>query len=74
MTLMLPPICEACAHRFAQMGYACSAFPDGVPSEIVDDGFDHRQPFDGDQGIQFELAAGAEADLALYERSLKAAP
>lgn len=31
----------------------CAAFPDGVPDEIVRLGFDHRNPYEGDNGIRF---------------------
>ena len=65
--ILLPPICEACTHRHEEIGYRCDAFPDGIPDAITVDGFDHRQPFDGDHGIRFELADGQDAALALYE-------
>jgi len=29
-------------------------FPDGIPDEILTNGHDHRQPFEGDNGIVFE--------------------
>lgn len=32
----------------------CEAFPDGVPKEIAFGDNDHTEPFDGDNGIQFE--------------------
>jgi len=40
------------------MGYlgeilTCTAFPDGIPDEILHLGFDHRQAFEGDNGVRF---------------------
>ncbi len=38
--------------------YVCSAFPLGIPFEIVR-GFDgHREPFEGDNGIKWEPKPG----------------
>jgi hypothetical protein len=34
-------------------GYTCTAFPNGVPNEIVR-GYSHSQPYPNDNGIQFE--------------------
>ncbi|TDC73621.1 hypothetical protein [Actinomadura sp. 7K507] len=50
----------------------CDAFPDRVPNEIYRAGFDHRQPFEGDRGIRFELRPGGERALAAYEASIAA--
>lgn len=32
----------------------CAAFPDGIPVEIAYGNNDHTEPFEGDNGIQFE--------------------
>jgi hypothetical protein len=32
-------------------GIACYAFPTGIPSEIIEGKFDHRNPYPGDAGI-----------------------
>ncbi len=51
------PLCMQCKHLRPQegpFGYVCDAFPDGIPEEIFVEGFDHRQPYPGDHGINFE--------------------
>lgn len=58
MTSYARPICTACK-RFDPDSFTCEAFPQGIPEEIFPEGFDHRQPFEGDNGIRFELAEGA---------------
>lgn len=68
MTAFLSPICEACDRFEPEFGaQKCTAFPAGIPVEIYQQGFDHREPFIGDGGIRFELKAGGEKNLALYE-------
>ena len=38
----------------------CNAFPKGVPSKILQNEHDHRQPFKGDNGILFILDISPE--------------
>ena len=44
-------LCHSC-RRFTPgwNGPTCSAFPEGIPEQIIKGGFDHRQPFTGDGG------------------------
>ena len=69
MTTPAPPICEACEHRGYRddgPGWACVAFPHGIPEEISIGGFDHRRAYPGDGGWRFQLRPGAEERLAAY--------
>ena len=46
------PQCHNCKH-YKRDSIACDAFP-RIPIEIYTNDHDHRQPFEGDNGIQFE--------------------
>lgn len=38
--------------------YTCIAFPAGIPDLIIRNKFDHKNPYPGDNGIQFEPVDG----------------
>ncbi len=44
-------LCRLCKHR---TGLGCAAFPKRIPLEIRLMHVDHREPYPGDDGIQFE--------------------
>ena len=56
------PICEVCDRRNDwdddHPSSWCEAFPGGIPTEIDEGQFDHRQPFPGDNGVRFRLKKG----------------
>jgi|TARA_Y100000296_G_scaffold14363_1_gene16802 hypothetical protein len=41
----------------------CLAFPDGIPEPIMLGEFDHRKPYDGDNGIRWENARGKDGKI-----------
>ena len=46
------PLCFSCKHT--NNNGTCKAFPDGIPLEIVSGEVNHFQPYEGDNGIQYE--------------------
>jgi hypothetical protein len=46
------PSCMTCKHK--RFGWHCDAFPEGIPGEIIDGQHDHKEPYKGDGGIQYE--------------------
>jgi hypothetical protein len=47
--------CATCRHKDQEAdGPYCTAFPQGIPRKILDGDNQHRQPVDGDHGIQYE--------------------
>lgn len=64
MTTRLPILCDSCIHR-GPSGYPdnrplCNAFPTGVPVEITNMEFDHREPHPLDNGINYDMEPGKE--------------
>lgn len=59
-------LCRLCTN-LGPVGWKCSAFPDGIPKEILK-GYDHRNPFPGDNGIRFVLKPGNEQWLENYDK------
>ncbi len=58
MNSPLAPICLRCIRLLDED--TCQAFPEGIPDEIWLSGHDHREPFKGDGGLQFEPRAGVD--------------
>lgn len=54
------PLCVTCKHR--REGMTCEAFPDEIPQEIIALRVDHRKPYRGDHGIQYEPKGEEKAD------------
>lgn len=68
------PICLACIYYFRNQnksGRFCNAFPEGIPEKIYHHAYDHRKPFEGDNGIRFKLKEGREEALDLYLERLE---
>ena len=53
------PQCFDCKHLAAKPLpgniMACPAFPEGIPETILVNDANHKKPYPGDNGIQFEL-------------------
>lgn len=48
-----PPACWTCVHKHSGAA-TCTAFPGGIPREILDGTNQHREPYPGDNGVQYE--------------------
>ena len=45
--------CYACKNKIKKLG-VCKAYKDGIPEKILTGEHDHKNPYKGDNGIQFE--------------------
>ena len=51
--------CDTCAHKEPGMA-TCVAFPTGIPDDILAGRHQHREPYPGDHGVQYEPVEGGE--------------
>ncbi len=51
----LSPVCTYCKHLNDLVGRSCKAYPGGVPRAIWLGENNHKKPYPGDHGIQFEV-------------------
>jgi len=75
MTSRAPSQCVSCAHWVSALGtedgkQTCAAFPAEIPDEIWWNRADHREPYEGDNGVQWTSDDGA----AFPEWALEGAP
>lgn len=61
MTDLSAFICIFCKH-LCDGATRCTAFPEGIPDDILFGIHDHRNPYEGDNGVLFELKPGGEAE------------
>jgi len=59
--------CSTCLHYRSPFsrddfdgGPFCSAFPGGIPDVVLANQVDHRMPYPGDHGVQWEADGDAE--------------
>jgi len=56
--IVIAPVCFECVNYIGRLAgedgeYVCEAFPNGIPEDLMLTS-DHKEPWEGDNGIQFE--------------------
>jgi hypothetical protein len=51
-------ICHQCEHQWPSNPFKCTAFPAGIPKEILVGDVVHTVPYPGDRGIQYKRKGG----------------
>jgi len=51
--------CAYCVHK-DKSGATCTAFPDGIPEDILDNEVIHDKPYPGDHGVLYEQCPGGD--------------
>jgi hypothetical protein len=59
--------CETCKHYLSwddepPVFHRCKAFPNGIPEEIFQNRYDHKEPYPNDNGIHWQ-------ELIIYEET-----
>ena len=53
----MAPLCLFCSrYRYGSDTWTCDAFPVEIPFDIIENGFDHRRPYPGDNGVLFDMS------------------
>jgi hypothetical protein len=71
MTMLPFALCDSCTRKTAPD--RCAAFPAGIPAEILMNLVDHRQPVEGDHGLQFKEDPKHNENLAIAVQILERA-
>jgi hypothetical protein len=62
-------MCEVCIHLDPDSGLrTCTAFPDGIPDEIILGDEFHVEPHEGDGGIVFQPKPGVDPNELRFSR------
>lgn len=62
-------LCQICRHHRPgrDTSLTCDAFPERIPQAILEWEADHRQPYEGDGGIRFELRDDLPPEIRAWE-------